>query len=170
MRLAPVPMYFFQSLDATLYNAVESSRTTHGTQECLDACLYFALVLHRALSGASKEEILAPCEPGLVKSPSIQDIADGNYFSKPREEISGSGYVVQSLEAALWCFHQTDSFREAILLAANLGDDADTTAAICGQVAGAFYGEKGIPKEWLKKLVMAKEIRQMADGLERANQ
>jgi ADP-ribosyl-[dinitrogen reductase] hydrolase len=70
------------------------------------------------------------------------------------------------LEAALWCFEQTDTFEAAILKAANLGDDADTTAAICGQVAGAFYGESGIPKKWLDRLVMRQEITVLADRLE----
>jgi ADP-ribosyl-[dinitrogen reductase] hydrolase len=67
--------------------------------------------------------------------------------------------------AALWCFDQTDTFEAATLKAANLGDDADTTAAICGQVAGAFYGESGIPKKWLAKLVMREEISTLADRL-----
>ena len=73
--------------------------------------------------------------------------------------------MVESLEAALWCFDQTDTFESAILKAANLGDDADTTAAICGQVAGAFYGESGIPGKWLKKLAMREEISTLADRL-----
>jgi ADP-ribosyl-[dinitrogen reductase] hydrolase len=74
-------------------------------------------------------------------------------------------YVVDSLEAALWCFHITDSFKDAVLTAANLGDDADTTAAITGQIAGAYYGEAGIPQHWLNKVVMAKEIGEMAEQL-----
>ena len=72
--------------------------------------------------------------------------ARGEYRNKPIGEIRGTGYVVQSLEAALWCFYQTDIFAAAILKAANLGDDTDTTAAVCGQVAGAYYGESGIPR------------------------
>ena len=92
-------------------------------------------------------------------------IARGNYRNKSAAEIRGTGYVVESLEAALWCFAQTDTFEAAILKAANLGDDADTTAAICGQVAGAFYGESGIPQKWLDKLVMREEITMLADRL-----
>lgn len=72
---------------------------------------------------------------------------------------------MQSLEAALSCFYRTDTFEAAILKAGNLGDDADTTAAVCGQVAGAFYGASGIPKKWLDKLVMRKEITELADRL-----
>jgi ADP-ribosyl-[dinitrogen reductase] hydrolase len=72
---------------------------------------------------------------------------------------------VESLEATLWCFDQTTNFKDCILMAANLGDDADTTAAQAGQLAGAFYGESGIPTDWLNKLAMMATIRDMSDAL-----
>ena len=77
---------------------------------------------------------------------------------------------MESLEAALWCFWRTESFEDAILAAANLGDDADTTAAVCGQVAGAFYGESGIPEPWRERLVKRAEIRDLADRLRSAGE
>ncbi|MDR2637249.1 MAG: ADP-ribosylglycohydrolase family protein, partial [Zoogloeaceae bacterium] len=89
------------------------------------------------------------------------------YRTKTEEAIRGSGYVVESLEAALWAFARTESFAEAILMAANLGDDADTTAAVCGQVAGAYYGERGIPPHWLERLALRAEITALADALGR---
>ena len=101
-----------------------------------------------------------------VLGPKLQAIAEGAYRSKDAGQIRGSGYVVDSLEAALWSFWRTDNFRDAILTAVNLGDDADTTAAVCGQVAGAFYGESGIPGHWRKRLVMVQEIRTLADQLQ----
>lgn len=79
--------------------------------------------------------------------------------------VRGSGYVVESLEAAMWCFIHTDSFKDTILMAANLGDDADTTAAVCGQVAGAYYGVSGIPAGWLERLALRSEIATLADRL-----
>jgi ADP-ribosyl-[dinitrogen reductase] hydrolase len=84
------------------------------------------------------------------------------------EAIRGSGYVVECLEAALWCFWRTDSFEAAVLAAANLGDDADTTAAVCGQLAGAHYGIQGIPARWLNRLAGRSMIEQMAVALDRA--
>ena len=72
---------------------------------------------------------------------------------------------MQSLEAALWCFLNTETYQDAILKATNLGDDADTTAAICGQIAGAYYGESGIPTDWLELLTMREEIGALADQL-----
>jgi len=85
--------------------------------------------------------------------------------AKSLPEIQGTGYVVRSLEAALWSFYKTDSFEAAIFKAANHGDDADTTAAICGQIAGGYYGESGIPKKWLERLAIREEITNLAERL-----
>ncbi len=162
MRLAPVPMAFFRSPEETEFYSVESSRTTHGAKTCLDACRLFGAQLHRALAGQSKEDILFGGCLGELDTPEIQEIAQGKYTHKTSAQIMGSGYVVKSLEAALWCFYTTNTFEEAVLKAANLGDDADTTAAVVGQVAGAFYGVGGIPTHWLEILAMRKEIEALA--------
>lgn len=165
MRLAPVPMWFFPDLDLIAQYAAESSRTTHGAEECIDACRLFGNVIGRALLGCSKEEILLSDAGSIFASESISAIARGAYRTKSEDDIRGSGYVVDSLEAALWAFAQTDSFADAILMAANLGNDADTTAAVCGQVAGAYYGALGIPSHWLERLAMRAEIVALADAL-----
>lgn len=83
-------------------------------------------------------------------------------------ELTGSGYVIESLISALWCFYHGENFKDSILLAANIGNDADTTAAICGQIAGAYYGYSGIPKEWRESIAMASEIKQLVLDLYRA--
>ena len=77
-------------------------------------------------------------------------------------QIRGSGYVVESLEAALWCFYNSESFAQGVLLAANLGDDAEGT---CGQIAGAHYGGEAIPPHWLNRLSMRDLIAELADRL-----
>ena len=161
MRLAPIAMRYGGDETRVQEMAALSSRTTHGAAECLDACRLFSVALSRALNGGSKAEVLDLA--GLrLQSPKIQAIAEGSYRHKTREQISGSGYVVESLEAALWCFDRHDDFRSTVLEAANLGDDADTTAAIAGQIAGAMGGEVGIPKEWIERLHLAHEIRALA--------
>ncbi|MCZ6784947.1 MAG: ADP-ribosylglycohydrolase family protein [Proteobacteria bacterium] len=171
MRLAPAPMFFAPDAAAAVKHSAESSRTTHGSQETVDACRLFGLMLSRALAGASKDDVLnagADDARSLGPSPmapAIAAIAAGSWRNKTESEIRGSGYVVHSLEAALWCFADTTSYRDAILRAANLGEDADTTAAVCGQVAGAFYGEEGIPPEWRGKLSMRAKIEELADAL-----
>jgi len=166
MRLAPVALFYYPEYEQAIYYAGESSRTTHAAPACIDACRLFADQLCRALAGADKEQVLFASDPHLVQTPEIQAIAHGEYRHKTIDQIRGSGYVVKSLEAALWCFYTTTSFEQAILAAANLGDDADTTAAICGQVAGAFYGEPGIPTAWLERLTMVDEIRRLALALQ----
>ncbi len=165
MRLAPVPMFYFLNRDLVLHFSGESSRTTHSAPECIDASRLFGDILFRALSGVSKSEILFGSDPTIAASRSIQAIANGEYRHKTMNDVRGTGYVVESLEAALWCFWHTETYEQAILTATNLGDDADTTAAICGQVAGAFYGEAGIPTGWLSKLAMKTEITELADQL-----
>ena len=164
MRLAPIPMYYFPDLEKINHYAGESSRTTHGAQQCIEACQLFADMLFRALSGSGKDEILfqTAFKPSEA---AIKSIANGDYCQKSSAQIKGTGYVVMSMEAALWCFYHTGTFESAILQAANLGDDADTTAAICGQIAGAYYGESGIPVKWLQKLYMRAEIADLADKL-----
>jgi len=165
MRLAPVAMRFFPHLDTVEHFAIQSSRTTHGAEECIDACRLFSRIICRALLGEPKEEVLSG-DAGLVfASERLSAIAHALYRAKPEGQIRGSGYVSESLEAALWAFARTDNFKDAILTAANLGDDADTTAAVCGQVAGAYYGESGIPGPWLDRLAMRHEITKLADQL-----
>jgi ADP-ribosyl-[dinitrogen reductase] hydrolase len=95
----------------------------------------------------------------------MQRIADHAFLHASEDDYDGSGYVVATLEAALWAFFSTDSFEQAILRAANLGGDADTTAAVCGQIAGAFYGLGGIPSGWLSKLARAQEIASLGKNL-----
>lgn len=164
MRLAPVPMYFVHDEAAVLHNAAQSTRVTHGAPEAVECSQLFAAQLRAALLGRSKSDILQASSPGSL-SASVEAIAQGAYMEKDAAQIKGSGYAVESLEAALWCFWRTHSFKEAVLLAANLGDDADTTAAICGQLAGAYYGIQDIPMPWLDKLAMRDEIILLADRL-----
>jgi len=166
MRLAPVPMFFHPDLEKVTYYSGESSRTTHGARECIDACRLFGAILSRALAGQSKEEVLfAGYDDKNSLSPKIQEIAGGNYRDESEDDISGSGYVVACLEAALWSFYHTGNFRDAVLKAVNLGDDADTTGAVCGQIAGAFYGAGNIPQEWLDRLARYELIVELADRL-----
>lgn len=164
MRLAPVPMYFRASAQDVFRYSGESTRTTHATQEAIECSGLFGLQLRAALLGASKSAILATTVPEPL-SPKVAAVASGSFRAKLRDQIKGSGYCVESLEAALWCFASTESFEAAVFAAANLGDDADTTAAICGQLAGAFYGASSIPTHWQERLVMRGEIETLADQL-----
>jgi ADP-ribosyl-[dinitrogen reductase] hydrolase len=172
MRLAPVPLRYAQDLVQTEQLSAQSSRTTHAAQEAVDACRLFGVMLALAVRGESKETILFDSVSRLpVDQPLTAEIAKigvGSYRHKAMRDIRGTGYVVQSLEAALWCFYTTDNYHDAILRATNLGDDADTTAAICGQIAGAHYGIGEIPTKWLDKLTQRDFIEKTAEALYRA--
>ncbi|WP_241127662.1 ADP-ribosylglycohydrolase family protein [Novosphingobium terrae] len=164
MRLAPVAIWGVKHGEKAMRDAARlQSATTHGATACLDACEGYALILRAAILGADFETALKAAE-GVGSDP-IAAILAGGWRGKARAGIQSSGYVAHSLEAALWCVDQTETYRDAVLLAANLGDDADTTAAITGQLAGALYGMQGIPAEWLARLAWRERIAEMAQAL-----
>ena len=172
MRLAPVPLLYATRPATAVTYAAESSRTTHAAAEAVDACRYFAGLIVGALRGEEKGRLLSPlyAPPGVdwlkePLSPRIAAIATATYQNKTESEICSTGYVVHTLEAALWAFHQTDTFADGALAAVNLGDDADTTGAVYGQLAGAFYGVDGIPCEWREVLHASDDIVRLATGL-----
>jgi ADP-ribosyl-[dinitrogen reductase] hydrolase len=162
MRLAPIALRY--AGDAALEDmAAQSSRTTHGATEAVDACRCLATMIAAAVQGQPKEDVLTAGPPGLVET--VAEIVAGSYKKKVPPEIRGSGHVVRSLDAALWAFHQSESFREGALLAVNLGDDADTTGAVYGQLAGAFYGADAIPQRWRDLASQRSLIVALADAL-----
>ncbi|MCD6339281.1 MAG: ADP-ribosylglycohydrolase family protein [Verrucomicrobia bacterium] len=169
MRLGPVPLFFAHDPALAVKMSGESSRTTHGAITCIDACRYFGGLIVGACQGADKEALLGEFftpQPGLWDvdplCEEIAEIAGGSFKRRQPPEIKGTGYVVRSLEAALWAFYNSSDFREGCLLAVNLGDDADTTAAIYGQIAGAYYGHEAIPASWRQRLAHVDKISDLA--------
>jgi ADP-ribosylglycohydrolase len=172
MRLAPVPLAYARDARRAIARAADSSRTTHGAATAVDACRYMAGLIWGALHGEGKETLLSPGYAPLPSlwqqaplAPEIEEIAQGSFKRREPPEIAGEGYVVKSLEAALWAFHHGDDYRQGALLAVNLGEDADTTGAVYGQLAGAHYGAAGIPAAWRAKLALCEEIEALADAL-----
>ncbi len=165
MRLSPAPLLFAANLAEAIQKSGESSLTTHGSPEAVDGCRYFGALIATAANGVDKDDLLAEdlAPPNLA--PKISEVAGGSFKRKGEGEIRGSGHVVESLEAALWAFHNSGSFEEGALLAVNLGGDADTTGAVYGQLAGAFYGESSIPGSWREKLTFRAKIEGFADRL-----
>lgn len=167
MRLAPIPMFFSNHVNTAVHFAELSSKTTHASEDCIACFRYFANVIWKALNSERNKD--ARMINKQVLPSSRINIVNGEFRSAREQSYYGSGYVVATLEAALWAFWTTDDFSEAVLKAVNLGGDADTTAAVCGQLAGAFYGASDIPTAWLKKLAMADDIRNMATALHNAD-
>jgi ADP-ribosylglycohydrolase len=159
MRLVPVPLFFNADPLGAIENAALSSKTTHGHAEAVDACRYFAGLIVGAVEGRTRDELLAPhftpVEGLWDREPlahAIAHVAGGSFLREEPPIIRGSGYVTRSLEAALWAFGKSTCFEDGALLAVNLGEDADTTGAVYGQIAGAFYGVESIPERWRSKL------------------
>jgi ADP-ribosyl-[dinitrogen reductase] hydrolase len=163
MRLAPVGIRHWNDRAKLRDVAERQSKTTRAAPEAVAACAAFAEMLADAIEGRPKQEVLrARFEP---YAGAIGAIMSGQWKMKTRAEIRSSGYVAHSLEAALWCVARSHGYRMAVLMAANLGQDADTTAAVTGQLAGALYGATGIPQEWLHTIAWRDEIENKAAAL-----
>ncbi|MEX2527862.1 MAG: ADP-ribosylglycohydrolase family protein [Gemmatimonadota bacterium] len=163
MRLAPVAIFFHSAPREAGAKAREMTVTTHGAPEALDASRWFGETLARALLGEDPATLVPA--PGWEGHPAVARVVTGSWRTQDESLIRADGYCIPSLEAALWAFDTTSSFRDCILKAVNLGDDADTVGAIAGQVAGAVYGRSGIPEEWITGLQESERFVELADGL-----
>jgi ADP-ribosyl-[dinitrogen reductase] hydrolase len=181
MRLTPIPL-FYPTLPPTdkthnpipnfLDYSVQMSMTTHGSNDCILSCGHLSGMIVGCLLDKTKEEILSPmyCPvPSMYEgedfSPLLLDIIMGGYKTITENQIKSTGYVLHTLEAALWCFYNTETFEDGLIKAVNLGHDSDTTGAVYGQLAGAYYGVQSIPQRWLDKTVMCNIISDVADKL-----
>lgn len=163
IRLAPLAIFGAKNSRLARFLASKQSRATHGTMECLDACELFTAQLVDALAGADK---MAATRPRVMQlTPNSLAINGGEWKQKTRDQIRSSAYVIDTLEAALWAVWTGGNFRDAVLLAANLGGDAAGVAAVAGQLAGALYGATGIPQEWLQTLAWRDKLEQLAADL-----
>lgn len=163
MRLSPVAIRHFRDRDRLRDVAARQSRTTHAAEEAVEACVFYAERLADAIVGASRADLLGGRTGMLIGK--VGDIRAGGWRGRRRDQVRGTGYVVQSLEASLWCVGSTPDYSAAILKAANLGDDADTTAAITGQLAGAIDGAMAIPSAWRDRVAWGAQIQEKADTL-----
>lgn len=171
MRLAPVVIKYFKNTGELLQFAALSSKTTHAAPEAVQSCMLLALYLKAFVENHDKEYILSNEFISEVQrlipdlEPKVDNILQGSYASKTENQIVSSAYCIATLEAALWAFYHGADFRETLLKAVNLGDDADTVGAVTGQLAGAFYGYENIPADWRKTLYLEPEISDRADAL-----
>jgi ADP-ribosyl-[dinitrogen reductase] hydrolase len=160
MRLAPVALRYWNDQEQLSSIAARQSTATHAAPEAISACVGFSHILADAMQGLPRSQVLRKREGDNAGR--IKEILEGSWRGKPRHQISSSGYVAHSLEAALWAVARTATFEDAVLTAANLGGDADTTAAVTGQLAGAIYGESAIPQQWLERVAWRLKIKDLA--------
>lgn len=159
MRLAPVALRYWNDPERLRDVCRRQSYTTHGVQESVDACEALGAILATLIAGRPLTDALNR-NYGTF-SDGVQRVVDGSWKGKPRSDIRSSGYVIHTLEAAMWCLSETTTFREAVLLAVNLGDDADTVGAVTGQIAGATYGLSAIPEKWVSRLAWSERLTEV---------
>ncbi|ADO77245.1 ADP-ribosylglycohydrolase family protein [Halanaerobium praevalens] len=169
MRLAPVPIYFKNDFEKAIDFSGKSSLTTHNNQMAVDSCRYFGGLLQQFINSriqmkVFKQKVLKDTAADLNLDQRVIKAVEGA-FNKKREDIKSDGFVINTLEASLWSFINSDSFEKAVLKAANLGGDSDTVAAVTGQLAGAYYGYNSIPEKWLNKLTKLEQIQKIAENL-----
>ena len=163
MRLAPVAIRYWRDRVKLRDVAARQSKTTHAAREAVDACVAFAEMLADAIEGKPKSIIMRTRENDYAGQ--IGKIIGGLWRGKSRQAIKATGYVAHTLEAAVWSVGRTSDYRSAVLNAANLGEDADTTAAVSGQLAGAIYGASLIPIAWLERVAWRERITKTASDL-----
>lgn len=167
MRLAPVAIRYHNDLERLRDAARRQSYVTHGATEAVDACEAMALILGRLIQGQPLRDVLSRSYGPFC--PGVRTVMNGSYRMKARSEIQSSGYVIHTLEAALWAVSESATFRDAVLLAVNLADDADTVGAVTGQIAGAAYGAAAIPEKWLNRLAWNNRLIKTAEQLHEAH-
>src|SRR6056297_341017 len=165
MRLAPIPMYYINNYDKTVYYSGKSSLTTHNNIMAIDSCKYLGAFIFHAINGKSKDYLLNDLYKNMDLDERVLDRVNGNYKTKEMKDISSDAFVLNTLEASLWSFNNSDGYESAVDLAINLGGDTDTTAAVTGQMAGSFYGINNIPKDWINKLAKKELILSLIRGL-----
>lgn len=163
MRVAPVALHALDDPAQATRIARDQSRTTHAAPQAVQACDFFVTLLREAMLGNERDVVL------WVRSwdghASIAAIAAGVWHDKKRDDIKASGYVIDTLEAALWSVANTASFEQSLILAVNLAEDADTVGAVTGQIAGALYGLSAIPERWLRSLAWRQKIETLGHAL-----
>lgn len=166
MRLSPVPIRWHTDTAEAAEQSGRSSRSTHPARRPVDACRLLGAMTAALIAGEPFDAVTSPdfWEWGDLH-PLVAALAAGEWRGKEPPAIKGTGYCIDALEAALWAVGGAGDFRHAVLRAANLGDDADTTAAIAGQLAGARWGASGIPQTWRQRIVRAERIESLARGL-----
>ena len=171
MRILPLSLYVLGKPKSEIVSkSFEVSKLTHAhIRSCL-CCGYFSLLINGLYSGKSLSESMQYASDNIssyIPEDELNDfdrILSGKIVKLPMKKLSSSGYVISTLEAALWCCYNTGCYKEAVLKAVNLGNDTDTVGAVTGAIAGLMYGYESIPKDWIKKLALVDDIRDLSDS------
>ena len=170
MRLAPAVIASHDSPPDEAARLFEiSARDTHNSDLAAEATVLFGMILRNLMEGTSFRESLVlaaeTTERHLKERGLPSQLVAETVYAFDDEAANNSGFVIPSLGTAIWAVRSTDTFEDAVLTAVNLGDDADTVAAITGQMAGALYGAGAIPEEWVADLHRRDDLVEMTAGL-----
>ena len=180
MRIAPLTFYMFgiRKAEDRFRIVKEVSSLTHAHEWSVAACYIYVEMLNKLRMNRKKKEAYRELREDFARGvPFISKatlakfvrILENDISTLPEKDIRSSGFVIDTLEAAFWCFLTTDNYKDAVLKAVNLGDDTDTTGAVTGALAGLAYGLEGIPQEWLDQLAAVDEVRRIAVKMPRWN-
>ena len=169
MRLSPIPIYA-NSIEEAIHQSGESSKTTHGSSECIESCQLLGGMLFELINREfkSKKEffdkfLLENADKFNFEEPKVKHLFDkSSWINLEYDDLPNSGYVIDTMISALWCFYHTDTFEDALIKVVNLAGDSDTMGAVCGQIAGAYYGYSNIPERWASKIKFKDKIIQDA--------
>lgn len=171
-----LPYAFAEDFPKSMFTMIRENKITHRLEICNDCCLFYAKLNHAISQGFTKQQSLeAACaylhfgrrimesseENDFTSLSKFSRLYSGNFQHLPEEDIKSTGYVVNTLEAAIWCFLNSESYYKAVLMAVNLGGDTDTIAALTGGMAGNFYGYQSIPIEWLNQIVRKNDLAKL---------
>lgn len=172
MRIIPVSLYnHFKNLSKkeSIRNVHEVSALTHAHERSLIACGIYDFIVSELIKSPEKSSVISALKKAEKYYSDYKEIKhykrifDEKFIDTDSSLIKSSGYVVDTLEAAIWCLLNTDSYKYCVLKAVNLGEDTDTVAAVAGGLAGILYGYDSIPKEWINTLVKSDMISKLCD-------
>ncbi|RJE23302.1 ADP-ribosylglycohydrolase [Aspergillus sclerotialis] len=170
MRISPIGLALWKDIDEARRRARERSQITHPSLACLDACELYTELLCRIMAGETKEQLVQTASAFKISHATLaerlskyKNLSDWKLPSEA--DMQSSGWVVDTLEVALWGLFKYDSWADGALAVVNLGGDSDTAGAVYGALAGAFYGFASIPSQWVEGMKNFKLIQEIAEGI-----
>ena len=174
MRILPVCVRFAElPVEDFVMRIGQASALTHGHPRSVMACVFYGWIVRGLLrgecpqaawEGARREFAEQYAQSGHEEYAAFSRVLNDGFCQLPESEISSSGYVIHTLEAAVWCLLTTRSYAECVLRAVNLGEDTDTTGCVAGGLAGLCYGRSEIPAEWVETLARVREVTTLAEA------
>lgn len=171
MRILPASIFFHDANESLLADRIwKVSRITHGHPRACSACFIYSILVRDLLHGCSPYEAYRTlCTTDLSAGVAPQEtqyfrrLLSGTIGSLPEDQIGSDGYVINTLEASVWCLLNNDTFEDTVLSAVNLGEDTDTTGAVAGGLAGIVYGYDNVPDDWLMALARREDIMHLVE-------